>query len=550
MDIQSVDSDQSKIDKLIDIVNKHLKFVPGVSLGIIKENGVYIYTAGNIANASDELINQDTLFSLSSVTKVLTTILVMRLMEKKKVELDHLVYQYLPNFKFRNLEQGGKITVGHLLMHASGLDSIFPCFYKKSDESLKDHVLNTVSKIIQVSEPGNLFNYSSANFNLLGFICEQVTGQAFEDLINQYVAVPLGINKIQFACKELYRDRNVAVGHIYKNRKLEQVPYIEYNPAFHPSTQVFMNIGDLSKIVQLLLNDGFIDGKKYLNPASVALMKTPKVKVFTASGDYFGYGLCIKESGKRQFIHEGNGMGYYSKIFLLPNQKIGIAMLSNSSMYGLSSKITHHIVNSFGADLDETNEHFPNLSYIHKNYIRHQFYNHYYAADATGIIISMYYEEQNLYLDYVDTSRGTAVRKKIVRYDRGRYSIVMGTELKKIAIIKDSKSNLVRNIIIATVCFHPMIELYETEKALNKYCGVYVGQFENSQREERIEICFSENSELVMSTEDNTKYILHTYQEIGFFSSAFGIVEFEERENQIWGVRIKYMQYFRKVKNG
>ncbi len=164
----------------------------GYFYGVVlaSEDGRIIYEkAFGIANADFEIPNTpDTRIGIASITKPMTTVVLKRLIDEKKVALDEAVTKYIPSFP-----NGDKITVGMLASHRSGIPHrvMLP-----EQEAVPHTSAEMVEKIAQASlefEPGSQRLYSSAGYTLLARILEISSGKPYSQLLRQYVFDPAGM---------------------------------------------------------------------------------------------------------------------------------------------------------------------------------------------------------------------------------------------------------------------------------------------------------------------------------------------------------------------
>lgn len=170
----------------------------------------------------------DTIFDIRSVTKTVTAIGVMILVEEGKLTLNDPVEKYLPDFKTVDPKTTGPhslITIHHLLTHTSGLPFSRPAEIEditiKRDRSLAD-VVTMLAKQEPEFAPGTQFRYSSGGFAILGRIIEVLSGKRYEEFIKERVFHPLGMKDSFFFIPAAKRHR---VASIYRrqNGKLEKM---------------------------------------------------------------------------------------------------------------------------------------------------------------------------------------------------------------------------------------------------------------------------------------------------------------------------------------
>ena len=239
---------------------------------------------------SKKPMRADTIFDIRSVTKPVTAIGIMILIEDGKLALNDAVEKYLPEFKeaFRKTEQQSiPITIHHLLTHTSGMLLDRPVEIDditiKRDRTLAE-VVAILSRQKPELEPGAQFKYYSGGFAILGRIIEVVSGQPFEQFMKERIFVPLGMKDSFFfippeklsRVASVYRLRN---GKLSKWEELEAYARKAKYPG--PEFGMYSTAPDLAALCQMMLNGGTFKGRRILSQMSVAVMTqnhTPGLK--------------------------------------------------------------------------------------------------------------------------------------------------------------------------------------------------------------------------------------------------------------------------------
>jgi CubicO group peptidase (beta-lactamase class C family) len=214
----------------------------------------------------------DTIFDVRSVTKTVTAIAIMILIEEGKLGLNDPIAKYLPT------SSSNSITIHHLLTHTSGLPFSRPAEIEditiKRDRTLAD-VVNLIMKQEPEFTPGTQFRYASSGFAILGRIVEVVSGKPYEQFVKERVFDPLGMHDSFFF---IPADKRARVASVYRRLegKLEKWPEIdEYTKrAKYPAPEfgMYSTAEDLAALCQMMLNHGTFKGRRILSGLSVAAM--------------------------------------------------------------------------------------------------------------------------------------------------------------------------------------------------------------------------------------------------------------------------------------
>lgn len=259
----------------------------------------------------------DSIRGIASITKVFTTISILQLMERGLLHLDNRVLMYLKEF---DTEMHGNITIRHLLTHTAGIvadpgyfTEPYPRHWRR--DMPKD--MNWIEAVLQgplLSEPGEVWNYSSSGYALLGEIISRVSGMNYYDYVKQNIIEPLGLNDTHFKVPE-HKLARVCTDSEGEREWVVNVE--EYQTPPRASGGMFSTLHDLFILGQLLLNKGTYGEARILGRKSVEWMTSIQlhgVPAFHWGAKYkdypYGIGLHIYTDGiwsKGTFAHEGAG---------------------------------------------------------------------------------------------------------------------------------------------------------------------------------------------------------------------------------------------------
>ena len=256
--------------------------IPGaVSLIARRGEVVSLEAVGFQDLESKKPMRADTIFDIRSVTKPVTAIGIMILMEEGKLALNDPVGKHLPEFSaaVRKTERRTTpITIRHLLTHTAGLPFNRPPEIEeitiKRDRTLFE-VAAFLAKQEPEFEPGTQFRYNSGGFAILGRIIEVVSGKPYEQFIKERVFAPLGMKDSFFFIPSEKQSR-VASIYRFQNGKLSEWEEIEAysRDAKYPAPEfgMYSTASDLASLCQMMLDGGTFKGRRILSRLSVELM--------------------------------------------------------------------------------------------------------------------------------------------------------------------------------------------------------------------------------------------------------------------------------------
>lgn len=182
------DFNREKLDEYFNLLSKHKKFMGSVA---VSKDGKIIYqkAAGFCDYENNLKATPESRYRIGSISKTFTSVLVLKAIEEKKLEIDHTIDKYFPN-----LENAGQITVYHLLNHKSGIRSFTDdknYLTWNTQSHTKDEMVEIIEKSGIEFNPGEESKYSNSNFVLLTFILEDLYSKPYKSLVEQYITEPL-----------------------------------------------------------------------------------------------------------------------------------------------------------------------------------------------------------------------------------------------------------------------------------------------------------------------------------------------------------------------
>jgi len=285
---------------------------------------------------SNRKANEDSIFSACSISKFLTGILAMKLVEDRLLDLDDDVNESLVSWKVpeNDFTKNKKVTLRNLLSHQSGIkdpaDS-FPELNSKIGipsmiELLEGQTPYCKTPIDVKCEPESEFHYSDAGFCIIQQLIEDVTEKPFHQVMNEEVFEPLGMENSQFNTKMLEVDRqNFSCGH-NKNGELVDGKYPIYPyPAASGLWTTSMNLAEL--VLELI--------KAVKGESKVGISESLAIEMITPQRgkSWTGLGLFLESSEKELEITSlGWGVGFQSMMVAFPYLEKGAVIMTNAEL--------------------------------------------------------------------------------------------------------------------------------------------------------------------------------------------------------------------------
>ena len=307
---------------------KRLK-IPGVSIGIYHNRKEYTAGFGVTSVENPLAVTPYTLFQTGSISKTVTGTIFMRLVEEGKVDLDATVRTYLPKFKLADKDVAEKVTIRHLLTHTGGWIGDYFNDYGNGDESL-EKIVRDVAKLEQVTPLGEVWSYNNTGFNVAGRVVEVVAGKPFEQVAQELVLDPLGMDMTFYFPDDDMITHRFVVGHYRDGKKVKvSRPWaIGRNGA--PVGGVISTVKDLLTYARFHMGDGrSASGKKLLSVKSLREMRKP---LYPAGGfEQIGLTWFIRnKEGLNIVSHGGATNGQIAGFYYIPEEQFALVVLTNS----------------------------------------------------------------------------------------------------------------------------------------------------------------------------------------------------------------------------
>ena len=310
--------------------------VPGVAVGIVQGDDEYAAGFG-VTNLDHPLpVDTETLFQIGSTTKTMTGTALMRLVEQGKVDLDASVRTYLPDFRVADLSVSEEVLVRHLVTHTGGWFGDDFTDTGRGNDALATYVTE-MADLPQIVPLGRFFSYNNAGISAVGRIIEVINHQPFEDVIQEQVFAPLGMEHSYFFPEQVMTQAFTA-GHAAPPDDPDGAPQVVADWAFpravNPAGGIISSVEDQLRYARFHLGTGATPGTEVLSEESRAAMQSlhgPGGSLGLYLLDGFGVTWMVATlGGKRLIRHGGSTNGQQSVFLLLPDDGFGITVLTNS----------------------------------------------------------------------------------------------------------------------------------------------------------------------------------------------------------------------------
>lgn len=311
--------------------------VPGFVAGIARHGKlVYLQSAGWQDIESQHSMAENAMFQIRSMSKPIASLAVMQLIEQGRLQLSDKVSQYIPSFADMQVfddpsdfnssthKPRREISIEDLLLHTGGLSHRDRALYQsrqvRSRADTLEQLVEKVAAVPLISEPGTQWNYSIST-TVLGRIVEIVSGQEFDDYLQQQVLAPLQMADTGFyvapqKLSQLTQIYRISNGAMVREPDMD-VPITVDPPLKEGAAGMVSTVPDYLRFMQAILNGGELDGVRVASAETVQQMISNQLPSAvlpislnppTAMADLgWGYGFSVVIDGSQSGFMRNNG---------------------------------------------------------------------------------------------------------------------------------------------------------------------------------------------------------------------------------------------------
>lgn len=349
--------DVAKLDGVIAKAREEWS-VPGLSVAIVKDGKVLLSKGYGVRElGKPEGVDGDTLFAIASNTKAFTAAAVAMLAEENKLRFDDPVQRHLPWMQLYDSWVSAELRVDDLLCHRSGLGTFSGDLLWWGTPYSPEEILRRTRHLKPAGPFRASYGYSNLMFLAAGEVIVKASGVSWQQFMKSRIFDPVGMSRTLTSVTELAATTNIATPHKPTPDKITAIPWYNWD-SMAAAGGIISSSGDMAKWLIVQLERGRIDGERRLfseassrrmwhphTPMSVgeAFRKRSPTTHFRA----YGLGWVLADYKSRLTASHGGGYdGMYSHVLIVPEEKLGIVVLTNS-MTGIAPSLANTIVDEF-----------------------------------------------------------------------------------------------------------------------------------------------------------------------------------------------------------
>lgn len=336
--------------------------VPGLSVAIVKDGKVVVAKGYGVRKLGDSTpVDENTLFPIGSNTKAFTTAALATLVDEGKLSWDDHVYERLPGFQMYDPYVSHEMTIRDLITHRSGMglgegDLLFwpPSTYSREE------IIHKLRYMKPASSFRSKYAYDNLLYMVAGQIIPAVTGISWDDYVRTRIFSPLGMKTSNTSAHALKSTDDVASPHSIVDGKLQVVPF-EALDNVGPAGSINSSATEMARWVLLQLNRGkFTDregrlfsekrSREMWSGQTILPINDPPPPLAGLKANFAAYALgwgTRDYQGRKLVGHTGGVLGFVSRVMLVPDENLGVVILTNAEQGGAFDSILFHVIDHY-----------------------------------------------------------------------------------------------------------------------------------------------------------------------------------------------------------
>lgn len=348
------------LDEYVESVQKAFE-VPGIALAIVKDGKVVVAKGYGVRKMGEAArVDEHTLFGIASNSKAFTATALGILVEEGKIEWDAPVIRYLPWFRLSDPYVTRELTVRDLLVHRSGLglgagDLLWwpPSTYNRKE------IATRLQYIPLATSFRSTYAYDNVLYLIAGELIEAVSGLTWEDFIATRILAKVGMTDSKPRHSDATGGGNIATTHARIDGKVRPVnPFASDNT--NPAGGINASATDMAKWLITQLDSGRVAGGTRLFSRQTCIQlwrivtplpigyQPPELAPLQANFNGYALGFGVRDyRGLKLVQHTGGLPGYVSKVAMIPELKLGVAVLTNQESGEAFESIVYFVLDHF-----------------------------------------------------------------------------------------------------------------------------------------------------------------------------------------------------------
>jgi CubicO group peptidase (beta-lactamase class C family) len=344
--------DRAKVDAAVQKA-MHDWGVPGAAVAIVRGDGLLLVQGYGVKELGrPDPVSANTLFAIGSATKAFTTASMAMLVDEGKMNWDDPVRKYIEFFHLSDPLADQMVTLRDLVCHRTGLSRNDLLWYDSAWSS--EEIIRKIAFIKPTRPFRSAWQYNNLMFLTAGYAVGRTAGTTWQDFVQKRIFDPLDMAASDCSTTVVEKSPDHASPHRKASEKTRVISWYNLDN-IQPAGAINASVQDLSKWLSFQLSDGTIHGRRLISARNMTEMHTAQMvmrpedwgREFNPETRQMSYGLAwmIHDYRGIHLVSHGGAIdGFRANITLLPDQKIGIVVLSNLDQENMPEALRYSLV--------------------------------------------------------------------------------------------------------------------------------------------------------------------------------------------------------------
>ena len=344
--------DNGALDNIGRFVTEQLAVweVPGCAVAVVRDGEVVLTAGWGRRDVEQDLpVTAGTLFAMGSVTKAFTATAVGALADDGLLDWEQPLRDYMPEVRLSDPQVTDRLTIVDLLSHRSGLPRHEMVWVGHPDLS-RAEVVRRLRFLPLSRDLRQVFQYCNLGYLAAGYVVGALSGTSWEEHLHNRLLGPLGMTRSDLSVDDMRADPDHATA--YERRQGQVVP-VPTRPitAMAPAGALNSCATDMARWLLAQLGSGQLDGRAVLSPSTVARQHLPHIvlpedRTFPASTRHaYGLGWMVGHYRDHRMLDHGGAIdGFEAECVLLPDDGIGVAVMTNASANAMAPVVAYRVL--------------------------------------------------------------------------------------------------------------------------------------------------------------------------------------------------------------
>ncbi len=324
--------------------------IPAMAVAVIKDGQVvkqYVHGVTDLKTKTP--IDQHSLFMIGSNTKAFTAILTATLATEGAFSLKDPVKKWLPYFELADPYLTQHVDVVDVLSHRVGFETFQGDFLNFDNTLTSEEIIKKFALIQPTHQYRETWGYFNTGYTIAGQIIEKATGKDWATQIRERIFEPLAMTNSLALSQEIIGASNATKAHTVIDGEVVVIDYGDID-ATAPAGSIASSISDMSSWVITLLDDGKFNGKQVIPSTAIVQSIIPRTINGTANDPFRLYGMgwdIVNHQGHKLIMHTGGIHGYVTSVTTVPEENLGVVILTNTDSNYLFEGMKYDIIDPF-----------------------------------------------------------------------------------------------------------------------------------------------------------------------------------------------------------